>query len=41
VENYHNQFSAEIDALGLESVIARLVEEIEKMNQSAVKKESS
>ena len=41
VENYHNQFSAEIDALGLESVIARLVEEIEKMNQSAVDKESS
>lgn len=41
VENYHNQFAAEIEALGLESVIARLTEEIEKMNQSAVDKESS
>ncbi|MGI9330189.1 MAG: MlaC/ttg2D family ABC transporter substrate-binding protein [Gammaproteobacteria bacterium] len=40
VENYHNQFSAEIEALGLESVIARLSEEIEKMNQSAVDRES-
>ena len=32
IENYRNQFAAEIDALGLEAVITRLQAEIDKMN---------
>lgn len=38
IENYRNQFAAEIDAIGLEAVIARLESEIDKMNGAAAPK---
>ena len=34
VENYGNQFSAEIEALGLEAVIERMQTEIDEMSDS-------
>ena len=36
VENYHNQFAAEIDALGLTAVIDRMQTEIDDMRPATL-----
>lgn len=41
VENYGNQFAAEIDALGLDAVIERMQDEIEQMSNEPKAQEST